>query len=361
MAVLIAQSRRLDRFQEPLLPSHRAACGARASAGLERRRGAAHLSGRSPRRFAGRGGRCACGRRPISCLSRMTKARASRRAASGWSACSRSRVGSTAPSSSVRLPEGGLSLLLAALVAALRAARRTRSGRSPPNRLGRGLPLLLRAAGLDRSRGRPILVALWWRDAADEDAQLVRQLDLFDITVDRRGAADAAAVAGRSALSRRSAEARRRHERRRRRSRSSRPRSMPAGRLTMADPELAALHARAGGEEGGALAVPADRLGRAAGASARHRRFAPGDRGRRRHGPRSVGPRPARRRGSRAGDHRLEGCAIRTRPLRGRRSEREEDFLRAAAEWTWQTDEGAALHRPVARRGRRGRQDRRRS
>lgn len=112
-----------------------------------------------------------------------------------------------------------------------------------------------------------------------------------------------------------------------------------AGRLTMADPKLAALHARAGGEEGGVLAVPqiasvarlAHRLG-------------------------IVVSRPAI---AADGDMDLDlwvraqpegedvalaisGWKLREphNPVAAREDQREEDFLRAESEWSWQTDKG---------------------
>ena len=112
-----------------------------------------------------------------------------------------------------------------------------------------------------------------------------------------------------------------------------------AGRLTMADPKLAALHARAGGEEGGVLAVPqiasvarlAHRLG-------------------------IVVSRPAVAadgemdldlwvRAQPEGEEvalAISGWKIRDphNPVARQEVQREEDFLRAEAEWTWQTDKG---------------------
>ena len=114
----------------------------------------------------------------------------------------------------------------------------------------------------------------------------------------------------------------------------------PAGRLAVADPELAALHARAGGEEGGPLAIPQiaalARLARRLG---------------------TVVSRPVI---AADGDLDLDlwvraqpegqevALAITGWKLRepsaptGPGARRDEDFLRAAGEWTWQTDE--ALH-----------------
>src|SRR5688500_5151826 len=112
-----------------------------------------------------------------------------------------------------------------------------------------------------------------------------------------------------------------------------------AGRLTMADPRLADLHARAGGEEGGVLAVPQ---------IASVARLA--------HRLRIVVSRPAIAahgdmdldlwvRAQPEGDEvalAISGWKLREphNPIAAREVQREEDFVRAEAEWTWQADKG---------------------
>ena len=56
-----------------------------------------------------------------------------------------------------------------------------------------------------------------------------------------------------------------------------------------------------------------------------------------------MGPRRARRRGGGARDHRLDRPPGPRRGARRRPREREADFLRAAADWTWETDDTLRL------------------
>jgi signal transduction histidine kinase len=113
----------------------------------------------------------------------------------------------------------------------------------------------------------------------------------------------------------------------------------PDGRLVAADPRLAALHRAAGGEEGGALAVPqvaalarlARRLGivisRGAVAAEAERDV-----------DLWVRARPVE------GGVELEVSGWLERPPRepqpGAESERQSDFLRASADWIWEVDQG---------------------
>jgi uncharacterized protein DUF2336 len=176
MAVLIAQSRRLDRFQEPLLPSHELPAEVQhrlvwsiaaalrtylverhavspdeaddALAAVANRILSTHDEGE------GLEARCLKLASILDERSRLDGAFLVR-----------------------ALPEGGLSVLLAGL--ALRCALLPEAvWELVSEPLGRGLPLLLRAAGLDRAEVGQILVAM----DGNEEAQLVRQLDLFDLT-----------------------------------------------------------------------------------------------------------------------------------------------------------------------------------
>ena len=179
MAVLVAQSRRLDRFQEPLLPSpelpaeieHRlvwSVAGALRSYLIERhgiapdaaddalatvanRRLSAHDEGESLE------GRCLALVRLLDERNRLDDAFIAR-----------------------ALTDSGLSLLVAALS--------VRCDLVPDavwelafEPTGRGLPLLLRAGGLERGYAGEIVVQMG-AASGDEEAQLARQLDLFDTT-----------------------------------------------------------------------------------------------------------------------------------------------------------------------------------
>jgi len=180
MAVLIAQGRRFDRFQEPLLPNHE------LPAEVEHRlvwSVAAALRTYLVERLAISPDEAddALAAAANHCLAMHDEGE------SHEARCLRlvsllEEQGRLDGIFLVRaLPEGGLALLLAALS--------LRCGLMPDavwelasEPLGRGLPLLLRAAGLERAEVGQILVAIYGSAAADEDAQLVRQLDLFDIT-----------------------------------------------------------------------------------------------------------------------------------------------------------------------------------
>ena len=104
----------------------------------------------------------------------------------------------------------------------------------------------------------------------------------------------------------------------------------------------------------------ADRRARPARAPARHHHLARRGRRRRRARPRPVGARRARRRRGGARDHRLDRAPGPRRRAPPPPAEREADFLRAAADWTWETDDAlrltalspgaAAGDRPAARR-----------
>jgi hypothetical protein len=178
MAVLVAQNRRLDRFQEPLLPSPE------LSAELEHRlvwsvAGAlrAYLIERH-----GISADAADDALAVAATKRLSthdegdslEARCLRLASllDGFGRLDDAFIARA-------LPEAGLSLLLAALA--------QRCDLAPDSvweivsePIGRGLPLLLRAAGLGRAEAGAILVAMGTPGAGDEDARLVRQLDLFD-------------------------------------------------------------------------------------------------------------------------------------------------------------------------------------
>jgi hypothetical protein len=180
MAMLIAQSRRLDRFQEPLLPTHELpaevqhrlvwSIAAALRTYLVERHGVlpdeaddalAAVANRSlSTHDEGEGLEARC----LKLASVLDE---------------RGRL--DGPFLVRALIEGGLSLLLAAL--SLRCALLPDAvWELVSEPLGRGVPLLLRAAGLDRAEAGQILVAMDGNAGAEEDAQLVRQLDLFDIT-----------------------------------------------------------------------------------------------------------------------------------------------------------------------------------
>jgi uncharacterized protein (DUF2336 family) len=174
MAVLVAQNRRLDRFREPLLPSpelpaeleHRlvwTVAGALrvylvehhgiapdtaddALALAAGKRLAAHDEGEG---LEGRSLRLAALLDAHGRLDDVFIARA--------------------------LPEAGLTLFLAALSQRcdLPCDAVWEIASEP---IGRGLPMLLRAAGLDRAQAGAILVAM----GGEDDERLVRRLDLFD-------------------------------------------------------------------------------------------------------------------------------------------------------------------------------------
>lgn len=180
MAVLIAQSRRFDRFQEPLLPSHELPAEVEHrlvwSIAAALRTWLVERHGVSPDEaddaLAAAANHCLTAHDEGESLGARCLRLASLLDGQGR-LDGRFLVRA--------LPEGGLSLLLAAL--SLRCALMPEAVwelASEP--LGRGLPLLLRAAGLERAEVGQILVAMYSSAGADEDAQLVRQLDLFDIT-----------------------------------------------------------------------------------------------------------------------------------------------------------------------------------
>lgn len=180
MAVLIAQSRRFDRFQEPLLPSHE------LPAEVEHRLVwsiAAALRSYLVERHA-----VSPDEADDALAVAANQHLSEHDEGEGLQArCLRlagllDQQGRLDGAFLVRaLPEGGLSLLFAALS--------LRCGLLPDavwevasEPLGRGLPLLIRAAGLERAESGQILVAMQGGGAGDDDAQLVRQLDLFDMT-----------------------------------------------------------------------------------------------------------------------------------------------------------------------------------
>ena len=133
---------------------------------------------------------------------------------------------------------------------------------------GRGPAILLRAAGVERDAAAAILLLLNSRgplvSGAEGDAT-AEQLELFDTLDEAAAARGAPPLAGRippiapASPASRPAPARppRRHERRAASNEDAVTGRVDAeGRLVAADPPLAALHAQAGGDEGGVLAVP---------------------------------------------------------------------------------------------------------
>jgi hypothetical protein len=180
MAVLIAQSRRLDRFQEPLLPSHElpaevqhrlvwSIAAALRTYLVERH---AVLPDEADDALAAAANQCLSAHDEgegleARCLRLMSILEERGRLDGAFLVRAMS--------------EGGLTLLLASLS--------LRCGLLPDavwelafEPLGRGLPLLLRATGLERAEVGEILVAIHGNVGADDDALLVRQLDLFDTT-----------------------------------------------------------------------------------------------------------------------------------------------------------------------------------
>lgn len=178
MAVLIAHSRRFDAFQEPILPLHE--LPAEVTNRLVWSVAAAVRSYFMDRQLvspdeaddalAAAANRCLSGH-DISdsfetrCLKLVRLIE--------------ERGGLNEGFIARALPEGGLSLFLVALS--------LRCGLLPDavwelasEPLGRGLPLLLRAAGLDRNTAGEILVAIGSNSATDADVHLIRQLDIFD-------------------------------------------------------------------------------------------------------------------------------------------------------------------------------------
>jgi signal transduction histidine kinase len=129
------------------------------------------------------------------------------------------------------------------------------------------------------------------------------------------------------------------------------------GRLIAADPPLLALHLRAGGKEGGVLAVPQiaalARLSRRLGIAISRAAIAAD-------GERDVDLWVRAEPDGREIALSITGWTERrAAPAEGRDSEREADFLRAAADWVWETDEtlkltslsagaAAAIGRPAA-------------
>lgn len=180
MAVLIAQSRRVDRFHEPLLPSHElpaevqhrlvwSIAAALRTYLIERH---AVLPDEADDALATAANQC---------LSAHDEGESLEARCLKLVSVLDERGRLDGPFLVRALPEGGLTLLLAAL--ALRCALLPDAvWELAFEPLGRGLPLLLRAAGLERAEVGEILVAIHGNAGADDDAQLVRQLDLFDST-----------------------------------------------------------------------------------------------------------------------------------------------------------------------------------
>lgn len=112
----------------------------------------------------------------------------------------------------------------------------------------------------------------------------------------------------------------------------------PAGRLIAADPQLAALHKRAGGEEGGALAVPQiaalARLARRLGITVSRPVLAAD-------GDRDVDLWVRAEPDEQGVDIAITSWTERAarQPAQARPEEREADFARAAADWTFETDD----------------------
>ena len=228
---------------------------------------------------------------------------------------------------------------------------------------GRGPALLLRAAGIERDEAAAILLALNSRGPARLRRRGRRHRRRSSSCSTRSIEAPRGRCCGcgrpippiaPASPASRPAPARRRGRMTRRR-RPTPPvtgRVDAEGRLVAADPPLAALHAQAGGERGRRARRAADRGARPARPPARHHHLPRRRRRRRRAGCRPLGPRRARRRGGRARHHRLDRPPGPRRRRRRRRAEREADFLRAAADWTWETDDTLRLTSLVARRRR---------
>lgn len=180
MAVLIAQSRRLDRFHEPLLPSHElpaevqfrlvwSIAAALRTYLVERHAVVPDVADDALAAAANQ------------CLSVHDEGESLEARCLRLVSVLDERGRLDGPFLVRALPEGGLTLLLAAL--SLRCALLPDAvWELAFEPLGRGLPLLLRVAGLQRAEVGEILVAIHGNAGADDDAQLVRQLDLFDST-----------------------------------------------------------------------------------------------------------------------------------------------------------------------------------
>jgi uncharacterized protein (DUF2336 family) len=113
------------------------------------------------------------------------------------------------------------------------------------------------------------------------------------------------------------------------------------GRLVEADPALASLHERAGGRPGGDPGSPADRRPGAPRSPPRRDRLPSSNRRRRRRRSRPVGSRRTGRRASPAFHRWLDraaGASTAAAP-----AELESDFVRAAVDWVWETDETLRL------------------